>query len=71
LSHENDWMSFYGHLSAVNTALRAQVHSGSLIARVGSTGQSTGPHLHFELKQNGQSRDPARLLGLFKGNTER
>jgi murein DD-endopeptidase MepM/ murein hydrolase activator NlpD len=68
LSHENNWVSFYGHLSSIepNTSIRAEVQSGSLIARVGSTGQSTGPHLHFELRQNGQSRDPARLLGLFK-----
>ena len=71
LSHDNNWVSFYGHLSTINTALRTEVQSGSLIARVGSTGQSTGPHLHFELRQNGQSRDPTRLLGLFKGITGR
>ena len=69
ISHENNWISLYGHLSAITTALRAELQSGSLIGRVGSTGQSTGPHLHFELKQNGQSRDPARLLGLFRSTT--
>ena len=67
ISHENNWVSLYGHLSSIETALHAELQSSSLIARVGSTGQSTGPHLHFELRQNGQSRDPARLLGLFKG----
>jgi len=67
MSHDNDWVSFYGHLSSINTTLHAELQSGNLIARVGSTGQSTGPHLHFELRQNGQSRDPARLLGIFKG----
>ena len=67
ISHENNWVSLYGHLSSINTALHAELQSASLIGRVGSTGQSTGPHLHFELRQNGQSRDPARLLGLFKG----
>ena len=66
ISHDNDWMSFYGHLSTINTTLHAELQSGSLIARVGSTGQATGPHLHFELRQNGQARDPARLLGIFK-----
>jgi hypothetical protein len=71
ISHENNWVSLYGHLSAVVTSLRAELRSGNLIARVGSTGQSTGPHLHFELKQNGRSRDPARLLGIFGGNTGR
>ena len=71
LSHENNWISLYGHLSEIKTALHQEVQSTNLIARVGSTGQSTGPHLHFELRQNGQTRDPARLLGLFKGNSGR
>ena len=69
ISHDNNWVSLYGHLSETRTVLRQEVQSGSLIARVGSTGQSTGPHLHFELRQNGQARDPARLLGLFRGTT--
>jgi len=69
ISHDDNWISFYGHLSEITVGLRANVQSASLIAKVGSTGQSTGPHLHFELRQNGQSRDPARLLGLFKGIT--
>jgi len=68
VGHDNDWVSFYGHLSAISTVLHAELQSASLIGRVGTTGQSTGPHLHFELRQNGRSRDPARLLGLFKGN---
>ena len=66
LSHENNMASFYGHLSAVSTSVHAEVQSGSLIGRVGTTGQSTGPHLHFEIRQDGQSRDPASLLGLFQ-----
>ena len=71
LSHENNWVSFYGHLSVINTVLLEELQSGSVIARVGSTGQSTGPHLHFELRQNGQTRDPLRLLGIFGGSTGR
>ncbi|MDR0447102.1 MAG: M23 family metallopeptidase, partial [Treponema sp.] len=67
ISHDNRWVSFYGHLSEIRTALRTEIRTGSLIGKVGSTGQSTGPHLHFELRQNGQSIDPARLLGIFKG----
>jgi murein DD-endopeptidase MepM/ murein hydrolase activator NlpD len=66
IGHENNMASFYGHLSSVNTTLRANVSSGSLIAKVGSTGQSTGPHLHFELRQYGQAFDPVRMLRLFK-----
>ena len=67
--HDNNWVSFYGHLYSIDTSLHAELRSGNLIGRVGSTGQSTGPHLHFELRQNGQSIDPARLLGIFKDNT--
>jgi murein DD-endopeptidase MepM/ murein hydrolase activator NlpD len=68
ISHENNMISLYGHLSAINPGIsqNAKVESGSIIAKVGSTGQSTGPHLHFELRQNGQSRDPSRLLRLFQ-----
>jgi hypothetical protein len=69
ISHDSNWVSLYGHLSAIDTSLHATVQSGSLIARVGSTGQSTGPHLHFELRQNGQTRDPASLLGIFRRST--
>jgi murein DD-endopeptidase MepM/ murein hydrolase activator NlpD len=69
IAHDNNWVSLYGHLSEINTVLRQDVQSGTLIGRVGSTGQSTGPHLHFELWQHGQTRDPARMLGIFRGNT--
>jgi len=62
ISHNNNWKSLYGHLSSVDTVLRSDVKSGNLIGRVGSTGQSTGPHLHFELRQDGKAFDPAGRL---------
>ena len=62
VSHEGGWKSVYGHLSAVKTDLRKEVRSGTLLGLVGSTGQSTGPHLHFELRRNGEARDPAALI---------
>jgi murein DD-endopeptidase MepM/ murein hydrolase activator NlpD len=62
IRHGESWASLYGHLSEINTVLRSSVRSGTLIGRVGSTGQSTGPHLHFELRQNGQAQDPGRFL---------
>jgi murein DD-endopeptidase MepM/ murein hydrolase activator NlpD len=62
IRHGETWASLYGHLSKFETALRSRVRSGTLIGRVGSTGQSTGPHLHFELRQNGKAQDPGRLL---------
>ncbi|MDR1955993.1 MAG: M23 family metallopeptidase [Treponema sp.] len=62
IRHGDTWVSLYGHLSKINTVLRKRVESGSLIGRVGSTGQSTGPHLHFELRQNGKAQDPGKYL---------
>jgi murein DD-endopeptidase MepM/ murein hydrolase activator NlpD len=62
ITHNNRWTSLYGHLQTIETALRAEVKSGNLIGRVGSTGQSTGPHLHFELRQDGRAFDPAGRL---------
>jgi murein DD-endopeptidase MepM/ murein hydrolase activator NlpD len=62
ITHSNRWTSLYGHLQTAYTVLHSEVKSGSLIGRVGSTGQSTGPHLHFELRQNGRALDPAGRL---------
>jgi murein DD-endopeptidase MepM/ murein hydrolase activator NlpD len=62
IEHSGNWTSLYGHLSEINTVLRKSVKSGNLIGRVGSTGQSTGPHLHFELRQHGKAQDPDNLL---------
>jgi hypothetical protein len=62
LRHRDDWVSLYGHLSLVSVILRQELRSGSVIGKVGSTGQSTGPHLHFELRKNGRAQDPGRHL---------
>lgn len=62
ISHQGGWTSLYGHLSSIDTHLYSAVKSGSLIGKVGSTGLSTGPHLHFELRQNGRPQDPKPLL---------
>jgi len=62
ITHTNRWSTFYGHLQKVETVLHTDVKSGNLIGRVGTTGQSTGPHLHFELRQDGRALDPAGRL---------
>jgi murein DD-endopeptidase MepM/ murein hydrolase activator NlpD len=67
IKHNDNWASLYGHLQRVGVSLRANVKSGMLIGWVGTTGQSTGPHLHFELRQNGQARDPDKYLFLPGG----
>jgi hypothetical protein len=62
IRHDDNWVSLYGHLSKIETVVKARVASGALIGRVGSTGRSTGPHLHFELRQNGTAQDPTKYL---------
>ena len=62
VTHRDRLSSLYGHLQRVETTLNTTVRSGTLIGRVGTTGQSTGPHLHFELRQDGRPIDPARRL---------
>jgi murein DD-endopeptidase MepM/ murein hydrolase activator NlpD len=62
LAHEGGYQTVYGHLSAILVALQQSVRSGMIIGRVGSTGQATGPHLHFEVRRQGSSRDPLPLL---------
>jgi len=59
INHKNNISSLYGHLQKIDTGLRSEVKSGNVIGRVGSTGLSTGPHLHFELRQDGRAFDPA------------
>jgi murein DD-endopeptidase MepM/ murein hydrolase activator NlpD len=62
LAHEGGYQTVYGHLSLILVALQQPVRSGMIIGRVGSTGQATGPHLHFEVRRQGSSRDPLPLL---------
>jgi murein DD-endopeptidase MepM/ murein hydrolase activator NlpD len=67
IKHNDNWASLYGHLQKTLVSLRMNVKSGTIIGLVGSTGQSTGPHLHFELRQNGKARDPDKYLFLPGG----
>lgn len=53
----------YGHMSRINVAPGQRVRQGDVIGYVGSTGRSTGPHLHYEVRVNGQAVDPLRTRG--------
>lgn len=54
----NNYISLYGHASALAVKTGDHVEKGQVIAYVGTTGNSTGPHLHFELRINGKITDP-------------
>jgi murein DD-endopeptidase MepM/ murein hydrolase activator NlpD len=60
--HPQGWVSFYGHLAELLVAARAHVATGTPVGMVGSTGRSTGPHLHFELRKNGVHVDPETII---------
>jgi murein DD-endopeptidase MepM/ murein hydrolase activator NlpD len=62
VSHSNGYQTLYGHLSSVEVRLNQWVNSGNIIGKVGNTGWSTGPHLHFEIRKKGKARDPVPLL---------
>ena len=59
---ENSLQSVYAHLSSKEVHTGDSVMKGDVIGRVGSTGASTGPHLHFEIRKNGRAEDPKNLL---------
>jgi murein DD-endopeptidase MepM/ murein hydrolase activator NlpD len=62
IRHANGYETRYAHLSAVSIEKGATVAPGQELGKVGSTGLSTGPHLHFELRHGGKAMDPAPLM---------
>lgn len=61
VSHHSGYKTLYGHLSKITTKRGASVSTNTKIGEVGSTGQSTGPHLHFTIFKNGGTINPASL----------
>ena len=65
--HDNGLETYYGHLSERMVEPGEWVEAGTVIGLGGSTGRSTGPHLHFETRYYGRSFDPERLIDFEKG----
>ncbi len=63
INHGNGYETYYAHLSSINVKNGAKVAKGTLIGKVGNTGNSTGPHLHFEIRKNGQTLNPGSFIG--------
>jgi murein DD-endopeptidase MepM/ murein hydrolase activator NlpD len=62
IDHGNGLVTWYGHNTTLLVSAGQTVHKGDLIARVGSTGFATGPHVHYEILQDGKPVDPVPFL---------
>ncbi|OGS47379.1 MAG: hypothetical protein A2539_07440 [Elusimicrobia bacterium RIFOXYD2_FULL_34_15] len=71
ISHKNGFTTRYGHLSLFFVKINQYVKAGQIIGRVGSTGLSTGPHLHFEVRKYGRAVNPLKYIGkqIFLSNS--
>ena len=65
ITHKDGWKTLYAHTSEIFTWEGQYVKRGECIASVGETGRATGPHLHWEIRnQNGNPVDPASYIDL-------
>ena len=64
IQHLGNVQTWYGHLSRISVHEGQRVTVGQTIGRVGSTGRSTGPHLHYEVRRNGKAVNPVQYLTL-------
>ena len=66
LAHPKGYVTLYGHLSRILVKRGQVVRQGQLIGRMGNTGRSTGPHLHFEIHQNGKLVNPLEMIRIYR-----
>ena len=64
IAHANNFETLYGHLSHINVHVGEEVTAGQKVGEVGSTGHSTGTHLHYEVRKNGKAINPIKFLSL-------
>jgi murein DD-endopeptidase MepM/ murein hydrolase activator NlpD len=62
VDHGNGFATRYAHLSAIDVEVGQTVRIGQIVGRVGTTGRSTGPHLHYETRVDGEAVDPQKFL---------
>lgn len=66
VDHGNGFATRYGHLSKINVTVGKRLNAGDVVGKTGSSGRSTGPHLHYEIRHNGEAIDPLRFLRVGK-----
>ena len=62
IDHGNGVTTRYGHLSRISVKTGDTIAKGALVGRAGSTGRSTGPHVHYEIRIDGEAIDPMRYI---------
>ncbi|MFC3747261.1 peptidoglycan DD-metalloendopeptidase family protein [Paenibacillus sp. GCM10012306] len=62
INHNNGYETYYGHLSSIAVSRGQRLEQGATIGVMGSTGRSTGTHLHFEIRKNGSALNPMKYL---------
>jgi murein DD-endopeptidase MepM/ murein hydrolase activator NlpD len=62
IDHGNGFVTLYAHLSVVQVQVGQRVGRGDVLGQMGSTGRSTGTHLHFEIRQGGALQNPLNFL---------
>jgi murein DD-endopeptidase MepM/ murein hydrolase activator NlpD len=62
IKHPGSYHTLYGHLKESFVILNNQINAGTIIGEVGSTGYSTGPHLHFEVRRGDKAENPLNLF---------
>src|SRR3546814_14391222 len=71
INHGGGYQTRFGHLSRRMVGEGQYVRRGTLIGLIGSTGRSTGPHLHYEVRYNGSAVDPTPYIRGFTGKVTR
>lgn len=66
VAHTNGLTTRYAHMSRINVSRGQKIAAGDIVGRVGSTGRSTGPHLHYETRRNGRAINPMRFINVGK-----
>jgi murein DD-endopeptidase MepM/ murein hydrolase activator NlpD len=64
IQHINSLETLYGHLSHIDVKVGQKVSAGDIVGEVGSTGHSTGTHLHYEVRKNGRPVNPVKFLSI-------
>jgi len=66
IDHLNEYATLYAHLAKIFVTENMSVQKGEIIGLAGNTGNSTAPHLHFEILKNGENINPAEILRNLK-----